>query len=302
MEQERWIDFWLVDTFTSQPLQGNPAGVILEAEGLPAEQMRLLTREVGVETAFAFPPTEQGHDLHLRWFTPTCEVPFSGHATLATLHVLVEAQRYHAPKDLTIDTLAGALQARLCPLEQDSCTLMVQTPTPTFEPAPLGREELAEAMLVSTDSLHPELPLRKEGMHLFVPLHHLDMLLNLHPDLRRLSRLGLEHEITGFAFFATETIEPESHWHLRFFAPGIGISEDPVTGVAQGSMAAYLVEQEILPATPGTTCCWIGEQGDTLERRGRVQVQLSLDDNKRITEVRIGGTAVTAMQGRIRSG
>lgn len=297
----QWVDFWLVDAFTGEPFRGNPAGVILDAAGLEAETMRLIAREVGAsETAFVFPPGEPGADLTLRWFTPTCEVPFCGHATVATLHTLVEAGRFPPPRELRIATLSGQLRARLCPATDGACRPMVQTPRPAFEPSPIGRQELAEALLIAPDVLHPDLPLRKDGMHLFVPLTDLQALLGLFPDLRRLSRLGLEHDITGFACFTTATVEPGSSWHMRFFAPGLGVGEDPVTGAAQGPMAAYLLEQGLLALAPGQTGTWIGEQGDALERRGRVQVEVTLDAAGQVQQVGIGGPAVTVMRGRMR--
>jgi PhzF family phenazine biosynthesis protein len=297
----QWVDFWLVDAFTSEPFRGNPAGVVLDAAGLTNETMRLIAREVGAsETAFVFPPADEGEDLALRWFTPTCEVPFCGHATIATLHVLVESGRCQPPAELNIATLSGRLRAHLCPAQDAACIPMVQTPTPAFEPASIGREELADALLCASDCLHPTLPLRKDGLHLFVPFAELPTLLNLYPDFRHLSRLGLEHEITGFACFTTGTVDTTSHWHLRFFAPGVGVSEDPVTGAAQGPMAVYLLEQGLLHLAAGQTGNWVGEQGDPLERRGRVQVRVTLDPAGKAEHVCIGGPAVTVMQGRLR--
>ncbi len=301
MSTARWVDFWLVDAFTDEPFRGNQAGVILDAAGLKTAAMRLIAREVGAsETAFVFPPGEPGTDLALRWFTPTCEVPFCGHATIATLHTLVETGRFQPPRELRIATLSGQLRARLCPAADRACRPMVQTPLPAFEPSPIGREELAEALLIGAEALHPTLPLRKEGMHLFVPLANLQTLLDLFPDLRRLSRLGLEHDVTGFACFTTATVEPTSSWHMRFFAPGLGVGEDPVTGAAQGPMAAYLIEQGLLTLAPGQTGTWTGEQGDALERRGRVHVEITLDEAGRVRQVGIGGPAVIVMQGRMR--
>ncbi len=299
---EKWVNFWLVDSFTSQPFRGNPAGVVLEADGLTAEQMTRIAREVGAsETAFVFSPDRAKVDLSLRWFTPTCEVPFCGHATLATLHLLNETGRVQPPAQLTIGTLSGPLKAWLRSQEEGSCVPMLQTPTPAFESSPIQREELAQALLFSADNLHPDLPLLRDGTHLFVPLRRLETLLNLYPDFRLLSRLGLEHEVTGFACFTTETVEPTSHWHMRFFAPGVGVNEDPVTGAAQGPMAVYLLKQGLLHAEPGKTSAWRGEQGDALERTGRVQVELALDATGHAYQVSIGGCAVTVLRGQLRA-
>lgn len=301
MTAARWVDFWLVDSFTAEPFQGNPAGVVLDADGLEPPQMRLIAREVGAsETAFVFPPSRPGADLSLRWFTPTCEVPFCGHATLATAHVLAEAGRCRPPTTLTVETVSGRLQMRLCPTEEGACLPMIQTPPAHFEPSSVSPSALAEAMLLPLDAFHPERPMLRDGLHLFVPLRHLETLLHMCPDFRLLSRLGLEHEITGFACFTTETVEPTSHWHMRFFAPGVGVSEDPVTGAAQGPMAVYLLEQGLLAAPSEGTGSYVGEQGDAMERPGRVRVEVALDEAGRARQIYIGGPATTVLQGRLR--
>lgn len=300
MSPTQWVDFWLVDAFAQEPFQGNPAGVILDSESFSADRMRLIAREIGApETAFSL-PTKGAADLRLRWFTANCEVPFSGHGTVAALHVLAETGRRSCPAELTIETLSGPLLGWLHETAGECTLAVVQTPIPVFEHSPIEAEALTEALLTSPDSLHPDLPLLKEGMHLFVPLRRLETLLNLYPDFRRLSRLGLEHDITGFACFTTETVDPASHWHMRFFSPGLGVSEDPVTGAAQGPLAVYLLKEGVLTGMPGQANSWIGEQGEALERRGRVQVELILGSRGQVEQVRVGGSAITVMQGRLR--
>ncbi|HTS00715.1 MAG TPA: PhzF family phenazine biosynthesis isomerase, partial [Bacteroidota bacterium] len=81
-----------VDAFTETPLTGNPAGVVVKADGLTDRQMQMVAREMSVpETAFILPPTMPGADLRIRWFSPTVEVPLCGHATIASFHALAES-------------------------------------------------------------------------------------------------------------------------------------------------------------------------------------------------------------------
>ena len=94
-----------VDAFTETPLTGNPAGVVVGAEGLSERQMQMIAREMSVpETAFILPPTVPGAHLRIRWFTPMVEVPLCGHATVASGHALQEAGRFTVPR-LTFETL-----------------------------------------------------------------------------------------------------------------------------------------------------------------------------------------------------
>src|SRR3954469_6127457 len=85
---------YVVDSFSAQPLAGNPAGVLLDGEDLDDRAMQRIANELKhSETAFPLPAREPDAALHLRWFAPRAEIAFCGHATLATFHVLVEEAR-----------------------------------------------------------------------------------------------------------------------------------------------------------------------------------------------------------------
>lgn len=300
MENTRWTDFWVVNVFTDTLFQGNPAGVVF-ADHVSAEQMRLIAREIAAsETTFVLPAEKAGADLQLRWFTDTCELPFSGHATLAALHILQETKRYRPPATLTLDTLSGPLKGWLCQ-QAKRVYPMVEVPRPHFEACPIQLGDLVEAMLISKRALDPTLPIQKQGLNLLVPLRDRDRLQNLYPDFRRLSRLGLEHDVTGFVCLSTETSDPTVDWSLRLFAPGVGINEDPVSGAAHAVTAVYLLEQDRLTVSPGQTLAsWTGEQGEISERYGRIQVECTIDEKGWASQVRIGGLSITVIQGQLR--
>lgn len=294
----RWVDYWVVDVYTHRPFRGNPAGVVLDARDWDTRKRATVARELGGwETAFVVPSTYPEADLAIRWFTANCELPFSVHATLAALHVLSETGQYTAPTQLEIETLSGVRTAWLT-YHEGEMRPFVQVPVPQLEEAPVARETVCEALLVSPEALAEELPFAQEGMSLLVPFRRREWLFALSPDLRKLSRLGLEADITSFVCFSDEPDEAVQ-WHLRCFAPGLGIAEDPVTGTAHAAVAAYLLAHGRLPATGEELACW-GAQGDCLERHGRVQLRMALDGRGQPTQVRIGGAAVTALRGRLR--
>lgn len=297
MNTAHWTKFWVVNSFTRELFRGNPAGVVLDATQLSHEQMCLIARAIGTsETVFVFP--SESADLELRCFTSACELPFSGHATIAALHILAEMGRYHPPTQLTIQTPSGVLKGQIALIE-GQIHPMVEIPLPRFEASPIAPLDLAEALLISPEALHPTWAPRKLDLHMVVPLRQPNTVLNLYPDFRRLSRLGLEQDITSFVCFS-ETAQPDVHWVLRFFAPGMGINEDLVSGVAHGIVAAYLIEQGVLACSQEKEGAWVGEQGDYMEQRGRVRVVCSSSQEGPLAQIHIGGFAITAIQGQLR--
>ncbi len=99
-----------VDVFTQEKFQGNPAGVVLDAEGLDVNQMQNIAREINCsETAFIFPPESSNHDFRVRYFTPTTEVPVCGHATIAALYVWAHHNNMTDFSRIKIKTEAGIL-------------------------------------------------------------------------------------------------------------------------------------------------------------------------------------------------
>jgi trans-2,3-dihydro-3-hydroxyanthranilate isomerase len=103
--------------------------------------------------------------------------------------------------------------------------------------------------------------------------------------------------LTGICVFTTETKHPTSTAHSRFFAPAVGIDEDPVTGSAQGELACYLYAQKRVPDSDGTISVSL-EQGYVINRGGRVWSEL-VAKNGKIQSVSISGYAITVMNGSL---
>ncbi|MBI3029395.1 MAG: PhzF family phenazine biosynthesis protein [Candidatus Rokubacteria bacterium] len=121
---------------------------------------------------------------------------------------------------------------------------------------------------------------------------------SLAPDLTRLARLGEERRIRGFCLASRETVDRDSLTHSRFFAPHLGIPEDPVTGSVHASIPVWLWEAGAFKADGGVAR-FRAEQGDSLGRPGRLQVELHVADG-RPARVRVGGQAVTVLTGSLR--
>ena len=107
-----------------------------------------------------------------------------------------------------------------------------------------------------------------------------------------------KHKIVGYSLFTTETYDKESHYSSRFFIPGCGVGEDPVTGSANGPLAAYLVKNEVYKLGEGNKVILKAEQGDILGRKGRLDVEVSLAENAEL-KTKLIGEAVTVLEGKL---
>ncbi len=291
-----------IDAFTDRAFTGNPAAVLLDASGLSDEQMQLIAREMNLsETAFVLPATDSTHDLELRWFTPTKEVSLCGHATIATFHALAEEKRFglneHPHKEFRVKTRSGILPV-LVEQRNDKIMVKFSMPVPTFEKFDGQIADLFNVLSVPTEQLDKSLPvLTSSSRYLYLPFVNREPLLKMSPDFQLLKQFLLRRGLSGVCVFTTETKHPTSAAHSRFFAPAIGIDEDPVTGSAQSELACYLYLQKRVEGTDGTIPVTL-EQGYVINRGGRVWAELMVRDGT-IQSVSISGYAITVMNGQL---
>ena len=244
-----------IDAFTTQRYQGNPAGVVANAAGLDDACMQLIARELNnSETAFILPPRDASHDVHVRFFTPTVEVPVCGHATIAAHYVLaLEGGAAGWRWQLT-----GAGVQRIGTTQEDGdFRIAIEQGAPAFDAllAPALVAELADALGIGTDALDPRCPPQFVSTghgKLLVGLRERATLQALSPDAAHLVELGPRVGSKGYFAFTLDTpADDEALTWGRMFAPGIGIAEDPVTGNANGPLGAYLVRHGLLERGDG---------------------------------------------------
>ena len=295
----RLVEIWQVDAFTTRPFSGNPAGVVLDASGLSDAEMQKIAAEMNVaETAFVTPATRPGHDLRLRWFTPSGkEIAFCGHATVATGHLLAETGRLSRDR-VVFDTLGGTLPVAVS-ATAERIVVWLEPALPPCAPYVEPLPPVLDALRIGTEGVaswaRPALTGERD---LLITTAGLEVLKSLAPDMTRLARLGDERRIRGFCLTSRETLDRDSLIHSRFFAPHYGIPEDPVTGSVHAAIPVWLWEAGLLKAV-GDVAGFQAEQGDSLGRPGRPQVELYVADG-RPTRVRVGGQAVTVLTGSIR--
>jgi len=160
--------FFIIDAFTSEPFAGNPAAVVLDADGLSDAQMQSIAAEFNLsETTFVLPPTSSEGDYRFRWFTPTVEVSMCGHATVAGLRALVETGAISHNDSTTsttvaLDTLSGTLQGFVESIPNNTGGLMfwLDLPDPTMtELSSHVDDALARALGLPRDAFVSDLPI-----------------------------------------------------------------------------------------------------------------------------------------------
>jgi PhzF family phenazine biosynthesis protein len=290
-----------VDAFTGTPLTGNPAGVVLAADGLSDQQMQWIAREVAAsETAFVLPPTLPSAQLRIRWFTPSVEVPLCGHATIAAFHALAEEGfadiRGNGLYQFQLETKSGILPVSVEKTAEGAMTFL-GLPIPEFQRAGQFKLDVMRILNIQQEDFDNHMPI-VVAENLYVPVRRLHTLYAMKPNLFALAQFMTNRNIAGLCAFTTETVDRTSAVHSRFFAPSIGIPEDPVTGSANGPLGVYLFERGIIKASGGIVTL-IGEQGDAISRRGRVTIRLHIEGD-RVMHVEVGGRAVTVFDAEMR--
>ncbi|HMA41397.1 MAG TPA: PhzF family phenazine biosynthesis protein [Gemmatimonadales bacterium] len=254
-----------VDAFTDQAFAGNPAAVCILAHAADKRWMQQVAGEMNLsETAFLF---RQGDAWNLRWFTPTVEVDLCGHATLASAHVLWQDRHLQPGAQALFDTKSGRLTAARTGdwIEMD------------FPAEPAHPVEPPEFLL-------PALGIKaryvaKNRMDYLVEVASETELRTMRPDFTRLRTLPVRGVIV-----TAPAVEDEFDFVSRFFAPGSGVDEDPVTGSAHCCLAPYWGAK--LGKTEMT-----GFQASS--RGGVVRVRTAGD------RVILGGQAVTVLRGEL---
>ena len=255
-----------VDAFTNRPFAGNPAAVCVLKRPKPDEWMRHVAREMNLsETAFLTP-----HDggYNLRWLTPAVEVALCGHATVASAHVLWEDGHLPQGQQARFHTLSGLLLAdrRGEWIELDF-------------PAKIAAEADAPPELLRSLGVQRASFVGKNAFDYLVEVESEEALRALQPDHTMLRKIPVRGVIV-----TARSSTPEFDFVSRFFAPGSGVDEDPVTGSAHSALGPYwaprLEKSEFMAYQASA-------------RGGVVRVRLNGE------RVILGGQAVTVMTGEL---
>ncbi len=292
-----------VDAFTATRFTGNPATVVLDADGQSDATLSAVAREFShAEVAFVFAANGPDHDVRLRFFNARKEAPFVGHATVAAHAVLLALGRrsagtYRQHSGTGIIEVAARVEQRAAGPE----TLIEfrQTVPELDTPLPFKTTlRVAEALRLPATQLHEIMPARvarKGSTRLLVPIADPRQLDTLAPNADTLLSLGSELGTDGFFVFALNRNSDEWATESRMFCPALGIPEDPVSGNAHAMLAAYLWD---LGQFGKNSTAFIGRQGRQMKRPGQVSVKLEVEQGS-LVAAHIGGTAVIVSEGTL---
>jgi len=300
-EATRSYRIYQVDAFTTEKFRGNPAGVVPDADGLTPAEMQAIARELNnPETAFILAPDGDDHEVHIRFFTPTVEVPSCGHATIAAHYV--RARERSLPSCTVVQKIgAGILPVQVIREGDDYTIVMTQGAIEFDEPLADDRagEIIAALGLVAgdIDERGPIQIVSTGHSKVLVPIRSRARLDSLAPRLDRLAEISGSIGCNGYFVFILDSAAGAVRSHGRMFAPAIGIAEDPVTGNANGPLGAYLVRHGLLQPTDGLATLK-AYQGSALGRPGEVEVEVDVVDGQP-HRVRVAGRAVIAFRSEI---
>lgn len=275
---------------------------MLDARHLPAEHYQPIAREMNqAETAFvrAVELCDGHARIDVRYYTPAEEIPLAGHPTIAVAAALVHTgslQIDRVPVSVTFDLRDGPVIVDIRRLASNGLTHATMTQRAPHFMATYDAEEILSAFGLRTDDLLQGVPVQTVSMgtpQLMVPLRDHDALRRARLNASEYEGLRERGDFFSPHLFCLGGMTAEGATSARHFGIHPDIAEDPVTGSATGGMAAYLWHYRLIQNP-----VFIAEQGHWMGRPGRVEVEV-VGSRSAIEAVRIAGTAVIVMEGRL---
>ena len=212
------VNIYQVDAFTNTVFKGNPAAVCITEQGLDESMMLAIAAEMAVsETAFLALDT-----MRLRWFTPEVEVRLCGHGTLATAHILQQLGRYNHGDSIAFHTLSGVLTAEL-----DENCIHITLPAPELNMRAEINPELIKLLGIAPQHIVDYASFDNKQL---IVIDSEEQLMQLKPDFSGMAKLAGRGVLVTAKAAKVDVVS-------RYFAPWVGVNEDPVTGSAHTSLA-----------------------------------------------------------------
>jgi trans-2,3-dihydro-3-hydroxyanthranilate isomerase len=285
------LPFYILDVFTEKKYAGNQLAVFRGAGGIPSEEMQSIAREINFsETTFILSDEQSNGGFDVRIFTPKEEVPFAGHPTLGTAHIIHNEIIQGKSNNVILNLRVGQIPVAFT---QDGYCWMKQI-QPIFSQKHKP-EILAHILGIDVSEIDERFPIQEvsTGLPFFiVPLKTLPTLKRVKVDKERYFALIKETEAKGILVFCPEVHEPQNNISVRVFVDYYGVPEDPATGSGNGCLAGYLVKYRYF----GSDSINIrSEQGFEIGRPSLLFLKAELRD--KIIDISVGGRSIIVAQG-----
>jgi len=285
------LSYYVVDAFAEKKYAGNPVAVFRRAGEISSDEMQNIAREINYsETAFILSDAQNNGGFDVRIFTPKEEVPFAGHPTLGTAHIIHSYIIQGKSNDLVLNLKVGQIPVTF---SEDGYCWMKQI-QPIF-----GQQHKAESLAniigVDISDIEGRFPIQEvsTGFPFFiVPLKNIAALKKAKVDKGKYFDLIKDTVAKGILVFCPETHEPQNNISVRVFGDYYGIPEDPATGSGNGCLAGYLVKYRFF----GKDSINIrSEQGYEVGRPSLLLLKAEQSDEN--INISVGGKSVVVAQG-----
>ncbi len=288
----RKLPYEHVDVFTDKPYSGNQLAVFHTPGKLTKPQMQNIAREMNFsETTFVYPARAAGVDAKVRIFTPGDEIPFAGHPTLGTAFVLHKRAKGKKPSGMVLELNAGLIEVGVSGSQKSGLTFSMSQPLPEFGTALQNRGQAARAVGIGPFEVIGGGVVSNGLDFLIVEARDPEVVTRAKLNMEEASNVVARHKVIGIYLFAR--IESRKiNVHARFFAPEIGVFEDPATGSAAGALGGYLAR--ILKFPPEVKL--LIEQGKEMGRRSLLKAHVKCDRGL-VQTVNVSGNVVSVGEG-----
>jgi len=287
--------FRFVDVFTDSAFSGNQLAVFEKPKNLTKKQMQNIAREINFsETTFVYPSKRKEIDAKVRIFTPYSEIPFAGHPVIGTAFVLAEKfnkRRKKKAQRIFLEIESGVVELDVAYHGKNPPTITMHQPVPKFGVALMDRGQAAKAVGIERESVIGGGVVSNGLDFLIVELDSEDSVKRARLNIDQAARVIERYHVSGIYIFSREE-GSRIDLHSRFFAPTLGVQEDPATGSASGAVGGYLSRIFKFPAKLEIRIL----QGAEIGRPSKIDVTV-LCERGVVSAVSVTGTVVPAGEG-----
>lgn len=226
----------LLKVFTTNPEQGNPAAVVLDAHDLTDQDMQKIAKHYCFSESAFIQRSTNGADFRVRFFSPNQEVSLCIHALMAAIKVKYD-QFFKDREDITfrVETLDQTITVSIC-----ADTVSIQMPEYKFSEVKINEKEVADILNIREEAINGKLVAISMGsLKVMVPIKTRAHLLAIYPNFEKMKKYCSDNSFKGFYLFTKDTINKKNDFHARQFNPLSGVNEDPITGIAAPLLMPY---------------------------------------------------------------